>query len=404
VADERRIDAREVLLIVGGGISAYKSAIVARELMRRGAGVETVLTSAGQRFIGGVTFAGITGRAARTELWDAGFAGELHIELTRRAHAVLVAPATADLMARACAGIADDLATTCLLAASVPVVMAPAMHARMWEHPATRASVATLRARGVRFAGPVEGPLASGETGMGRMAEPIAIVDAVVDALAPGDLSGLRVLVSAGPTHEAIDPVRFVGNRSSGKMGVAIAVRARDRGADVTLVHGPMSTAVPSGVRAVSVRSALEMRDVIVPAARDHDAVVMAAAIADYRPASVAREKIKKGQDELVLRLTKNPDVLSELGALRGNASRPVLVGFAVETADLVSHAQEKLVRKRCDLIVANLAEHGFEGDDDVVTLVSSAGAEALPKLPKREVADRLLDAVLARVRALAGT
>lgn len=387
---------REVLLIVGGGIAAYKSAALARELLRRGAAVETVLTPAAERFITGVTFAGITGRAARTALWDPSFPGELHIELTRRADLVVVAPATADLLARMAAGLADDLATTCLLAAKGELFVAPAMHPRMWEHPATQAAVATLRARGVRVVGPDTGPLASGEVGVGRMVEPEAIAEALCAHVARGrDLAGLKVLVSAGPTHEALDPVRFVGNRSSGRMGFALAEQAAARGAEVTLVAGPVALPPPPGVALHRVRSAREMRDAIAPRASDHDVVVMAAAVADYRPAEVAPGKIKKSADELVIRLVKNPDILAELGAARAAAGGegPVLVGFAVETGDLIAYARAKLTRKGCDLIVANLAEDGFEGPDNRVTLVRADREDALPRMDKAAVADRILDA-----------
>jgi phosphopantothenoylcysteine decarboxylase / phosphopantothenate---cysteine ligase len=384
---------REILLIVGGGIAAYKSVTLARELLRAGARVETVLTAAAQRFVTGVSFAGVTGRPARTELWDPSYPGELHIELTRKADAVVVAPATADLLARMAHGLADDLATTCLVAAKPPVFAAPAMHPRMWEHPATTANASLLRARGVTLLGPVVGPLASGESGIGRMLEPEEIARQVVTALTTTrDLEGLRVLVSAGGTHEAIDPVRFVGNRSSGRMGFALAERARDRGATVTVVAGPVALPDPRDVTVIRVRSAVEMRDAITAQSDAHDIVVMAAAVADYRPAEVAPEKIKKSHAELVIRLVKNPDILAELGASRGATKLPVLVGFAVETGDLIAHAKAKLSRKGCDLVVANLAEHGFEGDDNTVTLVREDHAEALPRMRKRDVADRILD------------
>jgi len=388
---------REALLIVGGGIAAYKSAILARELLRLGASVETVLTPAAQRFVTGVTFAGITGRPARTELWDPSYPGELHIELTRKADLVVVAPATADLLARMAHGLGDDLATTCLLAAKGEVFVVPAMHPRMWEHAATQANVATLRARGVRVIGPDTGPLASGEVGIGRMSEPDVIARAVADQVARGaDLAGLRVLISAGGTHEAIDPVRYIGNRSSGRMGFALAERAQTRGATVTVVAGPVNLPPPPGVHLVRVRSALEMRDAIVPRAAAHDVVVMAAAVADYRPAEPAVEKIKKSAEELTIRLVKNPDILAELGAARAasGASLPVLVGFAVETNDLIAYARAKLSRKGCDLVVANLAEDGFEGADNRVTFVRADAEEALPRMDKRAVADRILDAV----------
>ena len=387
---------REALLIVGGGIAAYKSAFLARELLRLGASVETVLTPAAQRFVTGVTFAGITGRPARTELWDPSYPGEIHIELTRKADLVVVAPATADLLARMAHGLGDDLATTCLLAARGEVFVAPAMHPRMWEHAATQANVATLRARGVRVIGPDTGPLASGEVGVGRMSEPDLIARTVAEHMARGaDLAGLRVLISAGGTHEALDPVRYIGNRSSGRMGFALAERAQARGATVTVVAGPVNLPPPPGVHLVRVRSALEMRDAIVPRAAEHDVVVMAAAVADYRPAEQAPEKIKKSAAELTIRLVKNPDILAELGAARAasNASLPVLVGFAVETNDLIAYARAKLSRKGCDLVVANLAEDGFEGADNRVTLVRADAEEALPRMDKRAVADRILDA-----------
>ncbi len=382
---------REVLLVVGGGIAAFKSALVARELQRRGASLETVLTTAGQRFITGVTFAGITGRAPRVDLWDPAYPGELHIALTAKADLVLVVPATADLLARMAHGLADDLATTCLLAARGPVVVAPAMHPRMWEHPATQANIAALRARGVAVVGPVVGALASGESGVGRMAEPEEIVDAAARALTPQDLAGCRVVVSAGGTHEAIDPVRFVGNRSSGRMGYAIAARAHARGAAVVLVSGPSALADPSGVTVLRVRSAREMRDAVLVAAGSADLVVMAAAVADYRPADVSVEKIKKTDGELVLRMVKNPDILAELGAAR-RPDGPMLVGFALETSDLVAHAREKLARKGCDLVVANLATDGFEGDDNRVTLVSPSAITPLELMGKSAVADHVLD------------
>ncbi len=387
---------REILLVVGGGIAAYKCVTLARELMRAGARIETVLTPAAARFVTGVSFAGVTGRPARLDLWDPSFPGELHIDLTSKADAVVVAPATADLLSRMAHGAADDLATTCLVAARGPVFAAPAMHPRMWEHPATQANAALLTTRGVNLLGPVVGPLASGESGIGRMLEPEDIARRIVTALTTRrDMEGLRVLVSAGPTHEALDPVRFVGNRSSGRMGFAIAERARDRGATVTVVAGPVSLADPPGITVLRVRSAVEMRDAVTTRAAEHDVVVMAAAVADYRPAEVAPAKIKKSHSELVIRLVKNPDILAELGASRGDARAPVLVGFAVETGDLIAHAKEKLSRKGCDLVVANLAEHGFEGADNVVTLVSGRHAEALPRMDKRDVADRILSAAL---------
>jgi phosphopantothenoylcysteine decarboxylase/phosphopantothenate--cysteine ligase len=396
-------EGKEVLLIVGGGIAAYKSAIIARELLRAGAKVETILTDAAQKFVGAVTFAGLTGRAARTELWDASFSGELHVELASRADLIVVAPATADLMARAANGLANDLATATLLCAKGPVLFAPAMHARMWSHGATQSNARALIERGATMVGPVEGPLASGEVGMGRMQEPEAIAREAIEILSKKssdlDLVGVRILVTAGPTHEAIDPVRFVGNRSSGKMGLAIADAAIERGATVCVVHGPISAKAKheSRIERVGVRSALEMRDAVEARRAAVDVIVMAAAVADYRPATVASEKIKKGQQELVIQLVKNPDILAGLGQWRGDKRAPVLVGFAVETGDLVGYARSKLERKGCDMVVANLAEHGFEGDENTVTIVTKHSADALERQPKRLVAEAILD----RVRAL---
>jgi phosphopantothenoylcysteine decarboxylase/phosphopantothenate--cysteine ligase len=389
-----------VLLVVGGGIAAYKSATLARELLRLGATVETVLTPSATRFITPLTFAGITGRAAHTELWDPGFSGERHIDLSTRCGLTVVAPATANLLARMAQGLADDLATTTLLAARGPVLVAPAMHPRMWEHPATQQNIALLRARGGIVVGPVDGPLASGESGMGRMAEPAEIARAAANARVPQDLAGLRVVITAGPTYEALDPVRFLGNRSSGRMGYALAEVAAARGACVTLVSGPSNLDPPAGVAVHRVRSAREMRDAVFAQMASADAVIMSAAVADYRPAEVATEKIKKGDGTLTLTLVKNPDILAELGAARTGPA-PVLVGFAVETRELVAYAREKLARKRCDLVVANLAADGFEGDDNVATLVSADAVFPLERMSKRALAGRILDAVRAR-RAVA--
>jgi phosphopantothenoylcysteine decarboxylase/phosphopantothenate--cysteine ligase len=396
------LEGKEVLMIVSGGIAAYKSAILARELLRAGAQIETILTDAAQKFVGGVTFAGLTGRAPRTELWDESFSGELHVELATKADIIVVAPATANLMARAANGIANDLATATLLCAKGPVLFAPAMHARMWSNGSTRANVQRLIERGALIEGPVEGALASGEVGMGRMVEPEQIARRVIEIVQrssrPLDLVGVRLLITAGPTHEAIDPVRFVGNRSSGKMGLALADAAIERGASVTVVHGPISARATHEreIERVSVRSAIEMKAAVEARRESADVIVMAAAVADYRPETVADQKIKKGQDELVIRLVKNPDILAGLGAWRGDKRAPVLVGFAVETGDLVQYARSKLERKGCDMVVANLAEHGFEGEQNTVTIVTREAAEALERQPKRAVADAILDRVVA--------
>ncbi len=387
----------EVLLIVGGGIAAYKSAIVARELLRLGYGVQVVMTEAAKRFIGEVTFAGLTANRVYSELWDAEFSGELHVALAERAAAIVVAPATADLLSRAANGVANDLATATLLCAKSPVIFAPAMHERMWDHPATAHNVAKLLSRGARITGPVDGPLANGTSGRGRMQEPELIAQAVSElmTLTPRSMAGVNVLITAGPTYEPLDPVRFIGNRSSGRMGIALADRAAARGANVTLVHGPIQlVAADPRVQAVAVQTAQQMFDAVMERRDTQHVIVMAAAVADYRPAVVAEQKMKKSQEDLSIRLVKNQDILATLGQLRGGEARPVLVGFAVETTDLVAYARSKLSRKGCDLIVANLAQDGFEGQDNVVTLVSADDAVALPKLSKPQVAERIWDRV----------
>lgn len=392
------LDGQCALLIVSGGVSAFKSAIVARELMRRGAVVDTVLTSAAQRFITPLTFAAITGRAPYTELWNPSFSGELHIELTQRATVIVIAPATADLMARVATGLADDLATACLLAAECPLVFAPAMHSRMWSNPATRTSVSTLTARGAHFVGPVDGPLASGESGLGRMAEPSDIVSAVHSSLSARDLSGCHVVVTAGGTHEAIDPVRFIGNRSSGRMGYAVAAAALSRGAAVTLITAPSALSPPHGATVVRVRSALEMHAAVSVHAQHADVVIMAAAVADYRPAEVSAHKLKKNNRGMTLELVANPDILASLGDARAASdtpAHPLLVGFAVETEDLVSRARDKLTRKHCDLIVANLADDGFEGETNRVVLVTRDESLALSTMSKHSVAGHIIDRVV---------
>jgi phosphopantothenoylcysteine decarboxylase/phosphopantothenate--cysteine ligase len=397
----RGVAGPNVALLVTGGIAAFKVPLVLRELMRRGARVKVAMTSSAQRFVGPLTFGALTGEAPLVDLWDAS-GGEAHVDLARWADVLLVAPATASVLARMATGLADDVVTATLLCARGPVVVAPAMHTRMWEHAATQENVARLRARGVSFVGPESGALASGEEGMGRMSEPEAIAAAGLAACAPRDLVGRTILVSAGPTHEAIDPVRFVGNRSSGKMGFAIAERAMQRGANVILVSGPVSLAAPAGVELVRVRSAIEMQRAI-EARASVDAIVMAAAVADHRPRDVSTQKAKKndGEDTRTLTLVRNPDILAGLGERRAaaRATRPVLVGFAVETENLVAAARAKLEKKKVDLVVANHASVAFEGDASEVTLVDARGETPLGTLPKRETADRILD----RVAALLG-
>jgi phosphopantothenoylcysteine decarboxylase/phosphopantothenate--cysteine ligase len=384
-----------VLLGVSGGIAAYKAALVARLLTSAGAQVSVVLTEAATRFIGADTFSALTGEPAYTSLWER--PGEvLHVRLAREADVAVVVPATANVLAKLANGHADDLLTATLLEATCPLVIAPAMHSGMWEHPATRANVATLLDRGARSIGPVTGPLAHGDEGIGRLAEPEDIVSAIRGALAPQDLAGRRLLITSGPTHEPIDPVRFVGNRSSGKMGAALAAEAVGRGAAVTVVLGP-GASVPPGVEIVPVETAEEMRDAVIARFDDADALVMAAAVADFRPKAIADEKLKKdsGVPELILEPT--PDILAELGERRGHQ---VLVGFAAETEDLERAGRSKLGSKRLDLVVVNLvgrAGTGFGADTNEAMLLAADGNDVpLASWTKGELAAAVIDRVAA--------
>jgi len=393
-----------IVLAVSGSIAAYKAVLVARLLKKAGARVIPLMTRSAGEFIGAQTLAGITGEAVHVDMFDPAFPGEKHVELGRIADLVLIAPATADLLARLAEGRTDDLLSALVLCTRAPVLAAPAMHPRMWTHPATMRNVATLASDGrVALVGPVEGEVASGESGLGRMAEPEEIVGAALAALETKDLAGLGIVVTAGPTIEDLDPVRFLGNRSTGKMGFAIAERAAARGADVTLIAGPVSLATPRGVRRVDVRGALSMKAALWEALGAElelaDALVMTAAVADYRPAEESAIKRKRSAEPLELKLIPNPDLLAEVGLARAG-SRPVLVGFAVETADdegILAYARGKLVAKGVDMIVANHAKDSFGKDDNRATIVTREGAVALGTLSKRALADRLLDRVLLR-------
>jgi phosphopantothenoylcysteine decarboxylase/phosphopantothenate--cysteine ligase len=405
-AASRPLSGRTVALCVTGSIAAYKAVELARLLVKSGAKVLPVMTSSAARFVGPVTFAGICGEPVALSMWDASFGGEAHVRLAQQADVVAVVPATADVLARLAHGRADDLVAALVLCARGPVLAAPAMHPLMWGHPATVTNIAALAAQGrVTLVGPVAGEVASGDVGMGRMAEPEAIAAAITSLLSPRDLASRRIVVTAGPTVEDIDPVRFIGNRSSGKMGFAIAERAAARGAEVTLVAGPVGLPTPPGVRRVDIRGALAMREVLWQALgsdlSDADALVMAAAVADYRPAVPSLGKVKKGGEKATVDLVKNPDLLAEIGAKRSGA-RPVLVAFAVETEGgdaLVAYARRKLVEKRVDLVVANEARESFGRDDDRATLVTGDGAEPLVVMSKSALADVVLD----RVRVLLG-
>jgi phosphopantothenoylcysteine decarboxylase/phosphopantothenate--cysteine ligase len=404
IATEGPLKGRTVVLCVSGSIAAYKAVEVARLLVKSGARVLPAMTASAGRFVGAVTLAGITGEPVSTDMWEASFAGETHVKLADRADLVVIVPATADILARLAHGRADDVVTALALCARGPVLVAPAMHPRMWDHPAVQRNVAELASqKRVTFVGPVAGEVASGDVGIGRMAEPDAVLAAIATALSQRDMAGMRVVVTAGPTLEDIDPVRFVGNRSSGKMGFAIAERAAARGADVTLVAGPVGLAGPHGVKRVDVRGAVAMQAALWQALGTDlsraDALVMAAAVSDHRPAETSATKIKKRDDRMTLELVKNPDLLAEIGAGR-SGRRPVLVGFAVETEGgpaLVSYAKRKLSEKKVDLVVANPADESFGRDENHATLVSASGVQPLPPMSKVALADVVLD----RVRAL---
>ncbi|HEX5655695.1 MAG TPA: bifunctional phosphopantothenoylcysteine decarboxylase/phosphopantothenate--cysteine ligase CoaBC [Polyangiales bacterium] len=385
---------KQVVVGIAGGIAAFKAVELVRELQRRGAKVRVALTQTAAHFVGPVTFTGLTGTPPVIDIWDANYAGEVHVELAAWAHVIVVAPATANLLARSAAGMADDAVLATLRCFDGPVLYAPAMHHRMWRSPATQRAVANLNADGASFVGPVHGKLASGEEGMGRMSEPLAIADATEALFSTQrrDLLGLHVLITAGPTVEDLDPVRYLSNRSSGRMGYAIAERAALRGARVTLVSGPVQIAPPAGCELVSIRSARELQHAVQERRADVDAIIATAAVADYRPVSAAEHKLKKS-DRMTLELVKNPDILEELGHTRTGA-RPVLVGFKLETQNLLGYAREMLVKKRVDLVVANEARDGLGGDDNVATLVDAKSDTALGKLSKRELADRILDRV----------
>lgn len=397
-----------ILLIISGGIAAYKSLELIRRLRDRGATVRVVMTAAAQQFISPLSAATLSGQPIRDELFSLTDEAAIgHIELSRAADLVVVAPASANILARMAAGLADDLATTLLLATDKRVLAAPAMNVRMWLHPSTRRNLDRLKDDGVLFIGPESGPMACGEFGPGRMAEPPAIVEAIEQALtagplgespeAPptdsGPLTGRHIIVTSGPTYEPIDPVRFIGNRSSGRQGHAIAQSAVGAGARVTLITGPVGLSDPVGAEVIHVGSAREMRQA-VEAALPADAFIAAAAVADWRTESVARQKIKKGADESpTLRLVENPDILAEVS--KKTTMRPaVVIGFAAETENVTANAKAKLRRKGCDLIIANSVAEGtstFGGDTNQVEVIDARKAETWPPMTKAEVADGIV-------------
>ena len=389
---------KRILLIISGGIAAYKSLELIRRLRERGAGVRCILTEAGREFVTPLSVSALSGDKVYGALFSLTDESEMgHIRLSREADLVVVAPATADILARMAQGLADDLATTALLATDKPVMVAPAMNVRMWEHPATRANLASLARRGVLQAGPDTGPMACGEEGEGRMIEPAAIVEAIEARLgARAPLAGRRALVTSGPTFEAIDPVRYIANRSSGKQGAAIAAALARNGADTVLVTGPVQEPDPPGVAVVGIESAREMLEAC-RAALPVDVAVCAAAVADWRPADAAPRKIKKSGDRPpALRLVENPDVLATLAA-PGNMRPRLVVGFAAETEAIAANARAKREAKGCDWILANdvsPAAGAFGGDDNRIHLIDGDGEESWPRLDKREIAERIAERI----------
>jgi phosphopantothenoylcysteine decarboxylase/phosphopantothenate--cysteine ligase len=388
---------KKIILGVSGGIAAYKSPDIVRRLGEAGAEVQVVMTAGAERFVTALTFQAVSGRPVRGDLWDAKAEHAMgHIELARWAELVLVAPATADFMAHLGQGLAVDLLSTLCLATEAPVALAPAMNWAMWENAATQENARRLRDRGVRLLGPVEGEMAEGEVGMGRMLEPADIV-AAMEQGGPRSLEGVNVLVTAGPTREPVDPVRYVSNRSSGKMGFALARAAAEAGARVVLVSGPVRLATPRDVRRVDVETAAEMHAAVLQELAVTHILVAAAAVADFTPGRPAPEKIKKDKSaSLTLKLTKTPDILAAAAARK---TRPFLVGFAAETEKLEKHAREKLKRKRLDLLAANLVGRGrgFDRDDNRLTVYWDGGELELGQATKLELARRLMQLIAER-------
>ncbi len=392
---------KRVLLGVSGGIAAYKAAVLVRLLRGSGAEVQVVMTRAAREFITPMTLQALSGNPVRCELFDEAHEAAMgHIELARWADAILIAPASADLMARLAAGMADDLLTTLCLASEAPLYLAPAMNQAMWRHPATVDNAARLARRGVTLCGPAEGEQACGDQGPGRMLEPEQLLALLAEALTPRgrSLDGVAVTITAGPTREGLDPVRFISNHSSGRMGFACAAAAAELGARVRLVAGPVSLPTPAGVERVDVESAEQMREAVL--ASPGAIFIATAAVADYRPAAVGAEKIKKGADSMRLELLRNPDILAEVAALE--LGRPFCVGFAAETENLVAHARAKLEGKRLDMLAANWvgarAEGGgFDSEENALELFWADGAESLPRAPKTELARELLARIAAR-------
>ena len=394
------LDGKTVVLGVTGGIAAYKSCEAVSRLRKAGAAVHVIMTRNACRFVAPLTFETLSNNPCVTDTFDRPNSWEVeHVALAKKADLLVIAPATANIMAKLAHGIADDMLSTTALATRAPVLLAPAMNTGMWEHPATRENLRVLTARGVMTVGPEGGLLACGDVGAGRMSEPAQIVEKIVEILTRGqDMRGLKVLVTAGPTREAVDPVRFLTNRSSGRMGYAIAEAAAARGAEVTLVTGPVSIPVPAGVNAVPVQSTEDLLDRMLSLCPDQDIVIQAAAPADYRPEEAAPQKLKKqGDGRLTLRLVPTPDVAKAVGESKKPGQ--TLVGFAAETEQLTDNALKKLDSKNLDMIVANDVTKpgaGFDVDTNIAEFITRAGREEMPLMSKRELADRILSRVLA--------
>ena len=384
------LSGKRITLGVTGGIAAYKAAELVRLLVKLGATVRVVMTEAATRFVTPVTFQALSGNPVFADQWDTRIANNMpHIELSREADAILVAPASADFLAKLTHGLADDLLSTFALARNCPLLVAPAMNLQMWNNPATQRNIATLRGDGIALLGPASGEQACGETGQGRMIEPEEIVEDLVAHFQPKRLAGKRVLMTAGPTFEAIDPVRGITNLSSGKMGFALARAARESGAEVTLVCGPVSQTTPRGVTRINVTGALEMHAEVMRLAAGQDIFIGVAAVADYRPAAPSTQKIKKdGSAAPLIELVQNPDILAEVATL---PEPPFCVGFAAESQNLGAYAQKKRIAKKIPLIVGNLIQDGFGGDDNKLALFDDTGETRLPPATKIELARALI-------------
>lgn len=381
---------KKIILGVTGGVAAYKAAELTRLLVKAGASVHVVLTEGGAHFVTPVTFQALSGHPVWTDLWDPRMGNNMaHIDLSRDADLVVIAPATADVMAKLAHGVCDDLLSTLCLARDCPLMVAPAMNRQMWEHPATRRNAAQLVEDGVAILGPDAGEQACGEVGQGRMLEPDVLYEAIWDYFQPKWLAGRTVVMTAGPTFEAIDPVRGITNSSSGKMGYALARACAHAGARVVLVSGPVSLPTPFGVERIDVASALQMRDAVMAQVAAADVFIGVAAVADYRPEASADHKIKKSGDAMTLTLVPNPDILAEVAAL---PTAPFCVGFAAESRDLDTYAEDKRQRKAVPMIVGNLVQDGLGGDDNLVVIYDASGKHPLPRGGKLGLAERIVE------------